>query len=108
MSDEQKPNGGVEVLTETKPKVNRPKMWKVVLLNDDYTTMMFVVEVMVRIFGKNQQDALITAVEVHNKGRAVAGVFTYEVAETKASLVMINARVRGHPLTAIIEEAEEN
>jgi ATP-dependent Clp protease adaptor protein ClpS len=79
-------------------------MYKVLLLNDDYTPMEFVVEVLARIFHKNQEDATRIMLHVHQHGVGVCGVFTYEVAETKVAQVMDAARRSQHPLQCTMEK----
>ncbi len=95
-----------ELAVKTKPKVERPAMYKVILLNDDYTPMDFVVEVLRRFFGITEDQAIGLMLTVHNKGAAVVGVFTREIAETKVTLVMDFARQNGHPLQCIMEREE--
>ncbi len=92
-----------ELAVKTRPKVERPAMYKVILLNDDYTPMDFVVEVLRRFFGITEDQAIGLMLTVHNKGAAVVGVFTREIAETKVALVMDFARQNGHPLQCIME-----
>lgn len=81
-----------------------PKQYKVLLLNDDYTSMDFVVEVLMSIFHKSYSEAEIIMLEVHRKDRGLCGVFTYEVAETKVMQVGKLAREQGYPLKAMMEE----
>ena len=76
------------MVTKTKPKTKRPNLYRVLLLNDDYTPMEFVVHVIIRFFGKSQDDATRIMLHVHNHGVGECGVFTYEVAETKVTQVM--------------------
>ncbi len=83
----------------------QPKLYNVVLLNDDYTSMEFVVMLLKRIFAMNNQQATQTMLQVHNIGRAICGVFTYEIAETKATQVNEYARVNDYPLCCIVEPA---
>lgn len=90
--------------TDTKPKLKRPSMWKVVFLNDDYTPMNFVVAVLVMYFHKTEAEAADIMLEIHNKGKGIAGVFTYEVAEHKLNEVMAAARENELPLRVMIEE----
>jgi ATP-dependent Clp protease adaptor protein ClpS len=93
----------VDELTETRVKVKRPPMFKVVLLNDDYTPMDFVVEVLTQIFRKNQDEAIRIMLEVHNHGAGICGVYTRDVAETKADQTVSFARSQEHPLQCIVE-----
>lgn len=92
------------VLTETKPKTKRPPLYKVLLLNDDYTPMEFVVHVLERFFGMNHQRAIELMLTVHRKGVAVVGVFSFEIAETKVTQVMDYARQNQHPLQCTMEK----
>ncbi len=92
------------VVTQTKPKTKRPSMYRVVLLNDDYTPMEFVVEVLERIFNKSHEDAIRIMLHVHQNGVGVCGVFTYEVAETKVAQVLDAARRDQHPLQCTMEK----
>lgn len=93
---------GVDVKPRTRTK--RPSMYKVLLLNDDYTPMEFVVEVLVRIFHKSPEEATRIMLHVHQHGVGVCGVFTYEVAETKVAQVMDAARRAQHPLQCTMEK----
>lgn len=92
-----------EVLEKTRPKTDKPKLYKVVLHNDDYTTMDFVVKVLESIFGKSPAEAYRVMMKVHTEGAGIAGVYTYEVAETKVALVHEEAREAGHPLRCSME-----
>jgi ATP-dependent Clp protease adaptor protein ClpS len=103
VADTTKQTGG-EVLERVKPVLKEPKLYRVVLLNDDYTTMDFVVEILESIFHKQPAEAFRIMMQVHTQGRGVCGVYTYEVAETKTSTVHELARERGFPLRASIEE----
>jgi ATP-dependent Clp protease adaptor protein ClpS len=85
--------------------VKEPEQYKVILLNDDYTSMDFVVEVLMSIFHKNYQEAEQIMLDIHRKDRGVCGVYTYEVAETKVMQVSRLAREHGYPLKATMEEA---
>lgn len=93
---------GVGVVTRTKTK--KPSMWRVVLLNDDYTPMEFVVHVLQSFFGMDEQRAAQVMLHVHHKGVGVCGVFTYEVAETKVAQVIEYARNNQHPLQCTMEK----
>lgn len=88
---------------EQRPKLKTPPMYKVVLLNDDYTPMDFVVEVLVLFFGMNQSKAVQTMLLVHYQGKAVCGIYTYDVAETKVAHVNAYARSNEHPLLCFLE-----
>ena len=92
------------VVEEATPKLKRPPQYQVLLLNDDYTPMEFVVEVLERVFGMDRTLATRVMLEVHTKGRGVCGVFTYEIAETKVAQVTSFARQQQHPLLCTMEE----
>ncbi|MDU8944397.1 ATP-dependent Clp protease adapter ClpS [Ovoidimarina sediminis] len=91
------------VLLETKTKTQRPPLYKVLLLNDDFTPMEFVVHVLERFFGMSHAQSFELMLTVHKKGVAVVGVFSHEVAETKVSQVMDFARRHQHPLQCTME-----
>ena len=103
MTDEKKPGG--EVLEKTKPKTKKPTLFKVLLHNDDYTTMHFVVEILESVFHKSPAEAHRIMMHVHTRGFGICGVYPYEVAETKVGLVHDRARDEGFPLRASMEEA---
>ncbi|MDT8857069.1 ATP-dependent Clp protease adapter ClpS [Paracoccaceae bacterium Fryx2] len=92
------------ILTKTRSKTQRPPLYKVLLLNDDYTPMEFVVHVLERFFGLNHAQAFEIMLTVHKKGLAVVGVFSFEVAETKVAQVMDFARRHQHPLQCTMEK----
>jgi ATP-dependent Clp protease adaptor protein ClpS len=92
------------VLTRVKPKTKKPSLYKVLLLNDDYTPMEFVVFVLEQFFGKTREDAYTIMLHVHQKGVGVCGVYTFEVAETKVTQVLDAARQAGHPLQCTLEK----
>ncbi|MCJ7873145.1 ATP-dependent Clp protease adapter ClpS [Marinovum sp. 2_MG-2023] len=92
------------VVVETRPKTKRPPLYKVLLLNDDYTPMEFVVHVLERFFGLNHAQAFEIMLTVHKKGVAVVGVFSHEIAETKVAQVMDFARRHQHPLQCTMEK----
>ena len=96
------PNTGVVI--KARPKTRKPAMYKVLMLNDDYTPMEFVVHVLERFFQKNRDEATQIMLHVHRRGVGVCGVFTYEVAETKVTQVMDLARQNQHPLQCTIEK----
>ena len=100
----EKPQTGDEVLEKPKEKTKRPEMFKVVLLNDDYTTMEFVVMVLQQVFNKPEPEAYRIMMKVHIEGRGVCGAYTYEIAETKVETVHEMAQESGFPLRATIEE----
>ena len=95
-----------DLLTKTRPKTKRPPMYKVMLLNDDFTPMEFVVHVLERFFGLNHAQAFEIMLTVHKKGLAVVGVFSHEIAETKVAQVMDFARRHQHPLQCTMEKEE--
>ena len=105
--DELGNEGGLAV-KESKPKVKRPSMYKVVLLNDDYTPMEFVVETLEIFFSMNREQATQVMLTVHTRGKAVCGVFTRDIAETKAAQVNQYARENQHPLLCEIEAVEDD
>jgi ATP-dependent Clp protease adaptor protein ClpS len=92
-----------EIVSETDEDLREPPMYKVLLLNDDYTTMDFVVEVLMYVFHKSFESATEIMLNVHRKGMGVCGVYTYEVAETKVLTVEALARERGFPLKCTME-----
>lgn len=92
------------VLTKTKAKTKKPSLYKVLLLNDDYTPMEFVVHVLEAFFNKTREDAYRIMLHVHQKGVGVCGVYTFEVAETKVTQVMDFAKQHGHPLQCTMEK----
>jgi ATP-dependent Clp protease adaptor protein ClpS len=100
----EKPQTGGEVLEKRREKTKRPEVFKVVLLNDDYTTMDFVVRVLQTVFNKPRDEANRIMLQVHINGRGVCGSYTYEIAETKVSAVHGMARENGFPLMATIEK----
>ncbi len=94
------------LITKTKPKTQKPPLYKVLLLNDDYTPMEFVVHVLERFFGITHGQAVEIMLTVHKKGIAVVGVFSHEIAETKVAQVMDFARRNQHPLQCTMEKEE--
>lgn len=106
MSDKNKDDDGgrTGVLTKTAPKTKKPSLYKVLLLNDDYTPMEFVVIVLERFFHKGREDATRIMLHVHQKGVGICGVYTYEVAETKVTQVMDFAQEHQHPLQCTMEK----
>jgi len=94
-----------DLVTETKKKLKKPPLYKVLLHNDDYTTKEFVVQVLQYVFHKEQTEAVQIMLHVHKKGIGVAGVYTYEIAETKVTLVDNLARQHEYPLKCTMEEA---
>ena len=95
---------GSSVLAPERAKIKPPRMYKVVLFNDDYTTMEFVIEVLQRFFAMDRERALQIMLKVHNEGSAVCGVYSLDVAETKVAQVSMFAKQHGHPLRCGIGE----
>ncbi len=104
MADDPDDDRNVGVKLETRPKTKRPPLYKVLILNDDYTPMEFVVHVLERFFGLTHAQAFDIMLTVHKKGIAVVGVFSYEIAETKVTLVMDFAQRHQHPLQCTMEK----
>jgi ATP-dependent Clp protease adaptor protein ClpS len=107
--DERKRKGdpggpGTAVITKTKPQTKRPNLYRVLLLNDDYTPMEFVIHVLERFFNKDREAATRIMLHVHNNGIGECGIYTYEVAETKVTQVMDFARKHQHPLQCVMEK----
>ena len=92
------------IVTKTRAKTKKPNLYKVLLLNDDFTPMEFVVLVLQRFFNKGHEDATRIMLHVHHKGVGICGVYTYEVAETKVTQVMDFSRQHGHPLQCTMEK----
>lgn len=102
--DEGLPDGSSNVmLAEPKVETKRPPMYKVILLNDDYTPMDFVVMVLEQVFKKSHHDSMQIMLEVHQKGAGIAGIYTRDVAETKADMVVEYARINDYPLQCTLE-----
>jgi ATP-dependent Clp protease adaptor protein ClpS len=97
-------NRGTAVITRTRPKTKKPSLYRVLILNDDYTPMEFVVHVLERFFQKDREAATRIMLHVHNHGVGECGVYTFEVAETKVSQVMDFARQNQHPLQCVMEK----
>ena len=95
---------GTAIITKTKTRTKRPNLYRVLLLNDDYTPMEFVVHVLERFFNKNREEATQIMLHVHQNGVGECGIFTYEVAETKVTPVMDFARQHQHPLQCVMEK----
>ena len=106
MSSRCDDDGDTSVITATKPKTKRPPLYKVLLLNDDFTPMEFVVHVLERFFGLSHAQAFEIMLTVHKKGVAVVGVFSHEIAETKVAQVMDFARRHQHPLQCTMEKED--
>lgn len=106
MSEREYGGSGLQqgLLTKPKAKPKKPSLYKVLLLNDDYTPMEFVVHVLEQFFRKGHDEAMQIMLHVHTKGVGVCGVFTYEVAETKVTQVVDYARKHQHPLQCTMEK----
>ena len=105
--DKEKVDGGDDhglATAEAAPRLKRPPLYRVILINDDYTPMEFVVEVLQKIFGLDRTTATRVMLEVHTKGKGVCGVYTYEIAETKVAQVTGLAQQHQHPLLCTMEE----
>ena len=90
---------------EARPKIKQPPLYRVVLINDDFTPMEFVVDILESIFGMERTRATQVMLEVHTKGKGICGVFNFEIAETKVAQVMSVARQHQHPLLCTMEES---
>ena len=105
MADEDDKNGNGQLILDSRTETKKPSMYKVVMLNDDYTPMEFVIHVLERFFSKTRDEATNIMLHVHQKGAGVCGVFSFEIAETKVVQVMDCARENQHPLQCTIEKA---
>ncbi|MDP6993417.1 MAG: ATP-dependent Clp protease adapter ClpS [Woeseiaceae bacterium] len=101
--DDGSPTTGIAV--KIKPRTKKPSMFKVLMLNDDYTPMEFVVEVLETVFGMERNKATRVMLEVHTRGKGICGVFSYEIAETKVAQVTSIAQQQQHPLLCTMEES---
>ena len=101
---ETDPRRQTGVLLKPRPKTKKPSMYKVLLLNDDYTPMEFVVHILERFFNKNRQEATDVMLHVHRRGVGICGIYTYEVAESKVQQVMDFARANEQPLQCTMEK----
>ena len=97
-------NGGSEVLEETATKLEKPKLFKVLLHNDDFTTMDFVVFVLQYVFNRNDAEAVTIMLNVHNQGVGIAGIYPFEIANMKSEKAMNLAKAREYPLLCTTEE----
>ena len=95
---------GEEVLERTRQQTKEPELYRVILLNDDYTTMDFVVDILESVFNKQPAEAFRIMMQVHTQGRAQCGVYPFEIAETKVATVEDRARESGFPLKAVLEK----
>lgn len=102
---EQHTDSDVTVISRDKTKKKQPRLFKVILVNDDYTPMDFVVSILESIFQKTPSEAVQIMLKVHNTGKGVCGVFSRQIAEAKVELVRMRAEEEGHPLLCIMEEA---
>jgi ATP-dependent Clp protease adaptor protein ClpS len=93
-----------KTVTTTNKKIKEPKKYKVIVLNDDYTPMEFVIVMFIRIFRKQHDEAVQLTMKIHQEGSAVAGLYTYEIAEQKAMEAVEFARLNGHPLVVKAEQ----
>jgi len=98
------PEHETDVLTESETKLEKPKLFKVILHNDDFTTMDFVVWVLQYVFNRNDADAIVIMLKVHNEGIGIAGIYPYEVASMKSEKAMNLAKAREFPLLCTVEE----
>lgn len=109
MSDNNSNHPGIEdaglAVKEARPKLKRPPLYRVVLINDDYTPMEFVVEVLETVFGMARNKATRVMLEVHTKGKGICGAYSYEIAETKVAQVTSFAQQQQHPLMCTMEES---
>lgn len=96
--------GDTGTITKTKPKTKKPSLYRVLLLNDDYTPMEFVVLILQDVFNKTREDAMRIMLHVHNQGVGECGIYPFEVAETKVTRVMDTARKNQHPLQCVMEK----
>ena len=95
----------LDLLEKNEVKTKRPSMWKIVFYNDDYTSIDFVVYVLTRVFHRSTEDALALSFAVHTQGKAIAGTYTFEVAEQKQCEVLLMAKIEEHPLRVEVEQA---
>ena len=105
MTEEQHKANHDLAVEEARPKLKSPPLYQVVLLNDDFTPMEFVVEVLEKVFGMDRSRATRIMLEVHTRGKGVCGIYTYEIAETKVAQVNSYSRQHQHPLLCTMEES---
>jgi ATP-dependent Clp protease adaptor protein ClpS len=96
---------GIETISEDEVRVREPKLYRVILLNDDYTTMDFVVSILETVFKKSPEEARRIMLAVHNKGRGICGIYPRQIAEAKVIMVHTRARQEGFPLRCMMKEA---
>lgn len=99
-----RPQNGTALATRTRTARKRPDLYRVLLLNDDYTPMEFVIHVLMKFFNKNEEEATLIMLHVHHHGVGECGTFTFEIAETKVTQVMDFARSKQHPLQCVMEK----
>jgi len=104
MSDFPEIDGGLDVLEETETKLEKPKLFKVLLHNDDFTTMEFVVFVLQHVFKREEAEAFTIMLKVHNEGVGLAGIYPYEIANMKCNKAINLAKAREYPLLCTVEE----
>jgi ATP-dependent Clp protease adaptor protein ClpS len=104
MAKPKDPSDGEVAVQTARPKLSEPSKYAVLLLNDDYTTMEFVMEVLTKFFGRDEKEAYDIMMKVHRDGKGVAGVYSHEIAETKCAQVHDAAKERGFPLKCRVEE----
>ncbi len=104
MTNEDDKNGNSQLVLDSRTQTKKPSMYKVVMLNDDYTPMEFVVHVLQKFFGRSSSEATQIMLNVHQRGVGVCGVYSFEVAESKAQKTMDNARENDHPLQLQLEK----
>ena len=97
-------NDGTEVLTETETRLEKPKLYKVILHNDDFTTMEFVVFVLEYVFNRSEAEAFTIMLKVHNDGLGIAGIYPFEIANMKSQKAINLAKAREYPLLCTVEE----
>ena len=97
-------NTGTGIVTKTRPKTKEPSLYKVLLLNDDYTPLEYVVHILEKIFGKSREEAVDVMLHVHRHSVGICGIFTFEVAETKVAQVIEFSRRHQHPLQCTMEK----
>lgn len=105
MTERRPPDNSGDTLLQQRVRLKRPDMYKVIMHNDDFTTMDFVVKVLVGIFHKQAAEATKIMLDIHNKGKGIAGVFTYDIAASKITQVHAFAKENGFPLKCSIEKA---
>ena len=103
--DNERPDGYDLAVEEARPKLKQPSLYRVVLINDDYTPMEFVVDILETIFGMERTSATQVMLEVHTKGKGICGMYNFEIAETKVAQVMGLAQQHQHPLLCEMEES---